>query len=89
MEFLSFFVAFRSGTIITDSGHGRNFCGVKEPFAVLILGSYVEVRLRMRGYYTALKAHYFVMNNTDSDGMLTLKPETHNPYQFLLKLKST
>ncbi|KAL9953401.1 hypothetical protein ACROYT_G040813 [Oculina patagonica] len=57
----------RYGSVISQSGQSRDFCGVKEPFAVLILGSYVEVRVRMYGYDTALKARYFVMNNTGSD----------------------
>ncbi|KAL9953398.1 hypothetical protein ACROYT_G040810 [Oculina patagonica] len=53
------------GSIISQGGQNKNFCGENEPFVVLILGSYV--RVSMYGYDTALKARYFVMNDTGSD----------------------
>ena len=63
----------RNGSITIQSGRSRNFCGEKEPFALLLPGSYGEVRFHMNGRYSGLEATYFVMNNIGSDGMLTLK----------------
>ena len=60
---------FRYGSITTQSGRSRNFCGEEAPFAVLIPGSYVDVRLNMYENYKGLKTLYFVMSNTGSDGM--------------------
>lgn len=61
----------RSLGIWPDSGRGRSVCGHKEPFAVLIAGNYAYIR--MYDYYSGLKARYFVVNHTGSDGKLTLR----------------
>ncbi len=44
------------------------FCGEKEPFAIVISGNILGVYIDMYGNYTGLKARYFVMNNTGTDG---------------------
>ena len=71
-----FLPAAFSGSVATRSGQSMTFCGQKEPFAFLISGGYAKVRLALyNDYYygTTLKAFYVVMNNTFSDGKLTVR----------------
>ena len=61
---LSFFLHFRNSSVATRDGQQRNFCGQKEPFAFLVLGSYAHVRLYSYYYHqTTLKTFYVVMDN--------------------------
>ena len=72
-EFFLFLPAvFRRGTVTSRTFQSMSLCGQKEPFAVLISGGYTQVRLRVFSY-TRLKARYFVVNNTDSDGKFTVR----------------
>lgn len=65
---------FRYGYVITRNGQRRNICGQKEPFAILIAEGYARLQVYRHYYYfTALKALYFVMNNTSLDGKLTVR----------------
>ena len=48
----------------TGNRQRRFVCGLKEPFAFLVSGSYAHVRVNGYHYYqTTLKAFYVVMNN--------------------------
>lgn len=62
----------RDSSVTSRSGQSRNFCGQKEPFAILISGGYARVKLNLHRFYTRLKARYFVVNNPDLDGKVTL-----------------
>ena len=63
---------FRDSSLIIEPG-GWRVCDQKEPFAVLTSVNSMSVDISMYGYYTGLKARYFVMNHTGSDGKLTLE----------------
>ena len=55
---------FRYSYVATSNGQQRDFCGLKEPFAFLVSGSYAHVSVDGYRYYqTTLKAFYVVMNN--------------------------
>lgn len=65
---------FRDVQLELDIGPDKHICNRNESFAVLLLNSYVGVTLHQhinnRWGYTKFKAHYFVINNTVSDGKL-------------------
>ena len=67
-----FLPAAFSASVTTRSGQSMTFCGQKEPFAFLISGGYVKVRLALYSGET-LEAFYVVMNNTGSDGKLSVR----------------
>ena len=59
-----------SVTISTGNWVSRYFCDQKGQFAVWAADSYVHAVFRNRRWaYIKLKARYFLINNTASDGM--------------------
>lgn len=64
-----FSLVFRLFTFVRSMREYKSLrCYKRTPFAILVLNGFVEIRSYLYSYGSRLKVHYFVINNSRSNG---------------------